>query len=115
ELWPAVKDADAARLPTNLDLLSPGAPALEVLARRGPPAGVHFHSIIGVTHGEGAQSSDGLVPYRSSHIDGVESELLVPAGHSQVHDHPQSVLEVRRILREHLREARQRAILLTGS
>jgi pimeloyl-ACP methyl ester carboxylesterase len=106
---------EAARLPTTLDLLTPNSPALEVMARRGPGPGVHYHSIIGVTSGQGTNSSDGVVAYASSHIDAAESEVLVPAGHSSLHDHPRSVLEVRRILHEHLKEARQREILLTGA
>jgi pimeloyl-ACP methyl ester carboxylesterase len=118
EVWPeAAKHPDQASLPTSLDMLTPGAPALEVLARHGAPPGVHFHSIIGAIHGEGTKSSDGFVPYSSSHIDGVDSEVLVPASHSEVHDHPQSVLEMRRILRQHLEGLRARKngnIILTG-
>ena len=115
ELWPAIKDPDAARLPTVLDMLTPDAPALRLLAARGPPPGVRYHSIIGVVHGEGTKSSDGVVPYASAHIGAAVSELLVPAWHSALHDHPQSVQEVRRILREHLEEVHQREIILTGT
>jgi pimeloyl-ACP methyl ester carboxylesterase len=90
-------------LPTSIDLLSPGAPALELLGARGAPPGVVYHSIIGVLSGEGPDGGDGIVPYRSAHIDGVASELVVPAGHTTVHHHPRAVLEVCRILREHAR------------
>ncbi len=96
----------AARVPTSLDLLSPGAPALELLAARPAPPGVHYHSVIGVAFGHGVKGSDGIVPYTSAHIDGVDSEVIVPAGHTTVHHHPRAVLEVMRILREHLREVR---------
>ena len=95
-------------------MLTPEAPALQLLAARGPPPGVCYHSIIGVTHGEGTHSTDGIVPYSSSHIDTAESEVLVPAWHHTLHDHPRAVQEVRRILREHLEEVRQREIILTG-
>jgi hypothetical protein len=44
-----------------------------------------------------------VVPYSSAHINSAESEVIVRADHSQVHRHPLSVLEVRRILLEHLR------------
>src|SRR5207248_3164386 len=40
-------------IPTSLDLLSPGSPALELLAAKSSPPGVHYHSIIGVYHGKG--------------------------------------------------------------
>jgi pimeloyl-ACP methyl ester carboxylesterase len=115
EVWPeAGKHPNQASLPTSLDLLTPGSPALELLARHGAPPGVHFHSIIGSKHGEGTKSSDGWVTYSSAHIDGVDSEVLVPAGHTEVHDHPQAVLEIRRILRAHLDELHDRNIILTG-
>jgi hypothetical protein len=46
---------------------------------------VPFHSIIG-NRGidEGANSSDGIVAYRSSHLKGAKSEKIVPAGHNLV-------------------------------
>jgi hypothetical protein len=64
--------------------------------------GVAAHSIIPVT-GAGAteNATDGVVTYRSAHIDGVESELVIPfSGHS-VQGHPLATAEVRRILLEH--------------
>jgi pimeloyl-ACP methyl ester carboxylesterase len=100
---------------TSLDLLAPGAPALEILAARPTPPGVHYHSIIGVAPQRGmvtveellagarrGEKGDGVVPYTSAHIDNVESELTVPAEHTQVHHHPFAIQEVRRILLEHL-------------
>ena len=42
-------------------------------------------------------SSDGVVPYWSSHMDGATSELIVPSGHG-AHQNPQAIGEVRRIL-----------------
>jgi pimeloyl-ACP methyl ester carboxylesterase len=98
-LWPS---AEHAQLPTSIDLLSPGAPALELLAKRPAPPSVKYHSVIGVFAGHGTESTDGVVPYSSSHIDGAESELLVPAFHGEVHHHPRAFQEVRRILNEHL-------------
>ncbi|PPT63731.1 hypothetical protein XarbCFBP8142_20445, partial [Xanthomonas arboricola] len=48
-----------------------------------------------------ADSDDGLVPYRSAHLDGAESELVVTSWHS-VQETPQAILEIRRILHEQL-------------
>jgi pimeloyl-ACP methyl ester carboxylesterase len=96
----------AGRLPTSVDLLAPDAPALELLATRPRPPDVHYHSIIGDIYGAGANGSDGIVTARSAHLDGVDSEILEPADHFQVHHHPRAVLEVRRILLEHLQEVR---------
>lgn len=45
--------------------------------------------------------NDGVVAYESAHIDGVESELVVNSGHS-TQSNPDTILEVRRILREHI-------------
>jgi hypothetical protein len=39
------------------------------------------------------------VPYRSAHYPGADSEKIVPSGHD-VHEHPEGVREVARILRE---------------
>jgi pimeloyl-ACP methyl ester carboxylesterase len=102
------------KVPTSIDLLAPHAPALEVLAALPLSAGVSYHSIIGVTPPTGAfkvadllagigknEPGDGVVPYTSAHIEPVESELVVPAEHTEVHHHPLSVQEVRRILLEH--------------
>jgi hypothetical protein len=41
-----------------------------------------------------------VVEYKSAHIDGVESELVVNSGHS-AQDNPRTVEEVRRILLQH--------------
>lgn len=103
-------------VPTSVDLLAPGSPALELLAHKRPPDGVHYHSIIGqapcndplreVSYllGQTDRRTDGVVPYASAHIDGVETEIVVEADHNNVHRHPLAVLEVRRILLEHLRQ-----------
>jgi pimeloyl-ACP methyl ester carboxylesterase len=100
--------------PTSVDLLAPGAPALELLAARPPAEAVHFHSIVGVAPpnqdrlerwlaGDSCEPGDGVVPYRSAHLDNVDSEQVVCADHFNVHRHPLAVLEVRRILMAHLR------------
>ncbi len=105
--WPANgKSAHKPQLPTSIDLLSPGAPALELLAAERATPGVHYHSIIGVAFGKGKDGSDGVVPYASAHIDGVDSEIVVPADHFRVHQHAGAMLEVRRILREHAQAVR---------
>ena len=64
--------------------------------------GVAAHSIIAVS-GEGPpeDGSDGVVSYRSAHLDGVASEKIVRSGHS-VQSNPDAIEEVRRILLDHL-------------
>lgn len=45
--------------------------------------------------------SDGIAPYWSSHLDGVESELVVNSKHNAQYD-PEAMREVRRILKKTL-------------
>ena len=66
--------------------------------------GVTYHTIAGDRgKGGGEKSSDGIVPYWSSHLDGAASEIVVPKNHI-VHDHPAAITEVRRVLLLHLEE-----------
>jgi pimeloyl-ACP methyl ester carboxylesterase len=111
---PGIQSAIHHALPNSVDQLDPKSPALELLAARPRPRGVHYHSVIGIIPstpllerylgGIGSERGDGVVPYSSAHLDGVDSELIVPAGHQEVHHHPLAILEVKRVLREHLRE-----------
>ena len=101
-------------VPTSFDLLAPNAPALELLAARPRADDVHYHSIIGVSPRtnqildlilagvSGGEEGDAVVPYKSAHIEGVESEIVLNADHFHIHHNPRAVLEVRRILFEHL-------------
>lgn len=63
---------------------------------------VSYHSII-AKQGQGPleSSSDGVVPYWSSHLPGARSELVLPGGHS-IQETPEAVAEIRRILRQRL-------------
>jgi pimeloyl-ACP methyl ester carboxylesterase len=99
------------RLPTSIDLLDPGDPALELLAARSAPQGVLYHSVVGLSSGKVPDGSDGVVPFESAHLPSAASEVIVPADHMHVHQHPRAVLEVRRILYEHLRTAQPRGVI----
>jgi hypothetical protein len=44
-----------------------------------------------------------VVSYRSAHLEGAESELVVPAGHSLI-AHPETVAEIKRILEKNIAE-----------
>jgi pimeloyl-ACP methyl ester carboxylesterase len=85
--------------PTSLFWLAPN-PLISRLAEL--PIKVPFHSIIG-NRGidEGPDSSDGVVAYRSSHLEGAESEKIVPAGHNLVAN-PATVAEIKWILEENI-------------
>jgi len=44
--------------------------------------GIPYHTIMGDRgRGDAPNSSDGVVPYWSSHMDGAKSELIVPSAH----------------------------------
>jgi pimeloyl-ACP methyl ester carboxylesterase len=90
------------RLPTSIDNMSPGHPFIVTVAKIPLSSKVAAHSIIGVT-GDGSveKGGDGVVKYSSAHIDGVESELVVPYEHS-MQAKPEVVAEVQRILHRHL-------------
>ena len=89
----------ARSVPTSLISLAPN-PLLDSLAAL--PIRVPFHSIIGDRGlGGGMHSSDGVVPYSSSHLAGAESEKIVPAGHL-VFSNDAAVIEIKRILGENL-------------
>ncbi|GAA0320959.1 esterase/lipase family protein [Psychrobacter aestuarii] len=45
--------------------------------------------------------SDGIVPYKSAHLDGAASETIISGGHS-IQENPQTVLTLRRILHSQL-------------
>lgn len=83
----------------SVGALSPRQPTLRILPDLPVRPGLHMHSIIGNRGKPGplAESSDGVVAYWSSHLKGVDSELVVPVDHSAV-DHPGTVAEVKRIL-----------------
>jgi len=76
-------------------------PSLKTLATLPIAPDVQVHSIIAVK-GSGliADGDDGVVEYKSAHIEGVESELVVHSGHS-TQATPETIEEVRPILYEH--------------
>jgi hypothetical protein len=101
DLAPEVREA-LQEDPTSIKGLSPQNPMIQALAGVAIDRGIPFHSIIGDRGlGDGEQGSDGVVPYKSSHLEGAESELTVPSDHAAT-AHPFTVLEVKRILRRHL-------------
>jgi pimeloyl-ACP methyl ester carboxylesterase len=65
---------------------------------------VTYHSVIGDQgKGDTPDSSDGVVPYWSSHLPNAKSEKIVPSGHG-ANENSEGIEEVRRILHLHLLE-----------
>ncbi len=90
------------RVPTSIETLDPESPYLKALLSMKADPRVTFHSVIGSERPEGKENTtDGVVPYKSSHIDGVKSELIVQSNHG-VQANPYAIMEVHRILLEHI-------------
>jgi pimeloyl-ACP methyl ester carboxylesterase len=90
------------RMPTSIQSLSPKNKTL--IAMDGLPIRAPHHSIIGDRgRGDTPKSSDGVVPYWSSHLPTAESELIVPGPHGS-YALQQTIDELRRVLRLHLQK-----------
>jgi pimeloyl-ACP methyl ester carboxylesterase len=114
----SVMTADAAslqldRAPNSIDTLSPNNRFVREVNKLPVAPSITYHSIMG-DRGKGGKldgtkpsSTDGFVPYWSSHLEGAASEKIIPSNHS-AHQHPDGIAEVRRILRLHagLKQAR---------
>ena len=88
------------RLPNSVWGLKPTNPALPVINKA--RISVPYHSIIGDRgKGDSPNSTDGVVAYWSSHLDGAQSEKIVPGPHGSC-ELPQTIAELDRILRLHL-------------
>jgi hypothetical protein len=76
---------------------------------------IHNHNIVAVAPDGSvitrlAGESDGIVAFASAHLPDVDSEIIVESDHVNVHRHPRTVLEVQRVLLEHLVAARAAAM-----
>jgi pimeloyl-ACP methyl ester carboxylesterase len=93
------------RLPTTVDLLRPNSSILQAVDRLRPPCWVTSHAVVGVAHHSLTGGDDCVVPASSAHTPWAMSEITVPASHTRVHHHPQTVAELQRILLQHLQES----------
>jgi pimeloyl-ACP methyl ester carboxylesterase len=90
------------RMPLNaISNLRTDSPILKALDKIPISPEVPYHSIIPQV--AGVLPTDLVVPYRSSHLEGARSELIVPGTHSSQQD-PDVTAEIRRILKLHLAE-----------
>jgi pimeloyl-ACP methyl ester carboxylesterase len=97
---------------TSIDSLSPDSPILPVLLTASPGPWIEYHNVVGQVPDLGwrrwfTEEGDGVVSLESARLDNMrqlESQIVVPADHVSIHRHPQSILEVRRVLLEQLAE-----------
>ena len=88
--------------------MSPGNRFLSALVETPVDSRIRRHSIIAVQgepdledEDDRRTASDGVVRFTSAQIEDVDSELIVPSGHSCL-EHPWTIAELRRILLAHV-------------
>lgn len=101
------RDKDLLTMTTSIDSLAPDCQIFPVMLAAERAPWTRYHNVVGVVPrktflGSVAEEGDGIVAYESAHVDDAASEFVVEADHMAVHRHPLAILEVRRILLEHL-------------
>jgi pimeloyl-ACP methyl ester carboxylesterase len=97
---------------TSIDSLAPESPILPVLLTARPGPWISYYNVVGREPNLGwrrwfVDDGDGVVSLASARLDNMpqlRSQIVVPSDHVNVHRHPQSILEVRRVLLEQLAE-----------
>lgn len=118
-------DSEFAQIKTSVDSLTPGAPFIRVLNDKSFASDIKVHNIYGKVSSSqfftkvGNDKGDGVVSLESATAIQADSQLEVDAEHVDVHQSPKAILEVRRILIDHLVESgrilpEQRKILPAG-
>jgi len=99
----ALKLSKDRRTFNSINGMSPGNPAVEAVRALPVAPGIHAHSIIPTLQdGPLEDRDDGVVKYKSAHIDSVESELVIEHQDHSTQSNPLAVREVRRILLDQL-------------
>ena len=106
------RNTDLLTTNTSIDSLSPESPIFPTMLRAPRAPWVKYHNIVGVVEksnwmGGSSAPSDGIVGVESAMMDDVASEIMVDSKHQEIHLKPRAILEVRRVLVEHLRELTQ--------
>jgi pimeloyl-ACP methyl ester carboxylesterase len=96
---PAYRDLGEGKI-DSINGLTPDQISLHILDELPFAPGVGTHSIIGRESKSGPleKSTDGVVPYISSHHSKVDSEVVMQAKHFPVIDHPEALTEIKRLL-----------------
>jgi len=96
------KTAERKKIPDGVQSLQSDSDLILALDELAVDDRVTYHSIVGDRgKGNSPESSDGVVGYWSSHLDGAASEKIVPSDHGS-HKNPDGVAELVRILHLHL-------------
>ena len=104
-----LKEDGPLSITTSIESLAPESQFFSAMLEADPPPWITYHNIIGhlekqslIAKALHQETGDGVVGLSSARIDDVASELEVAASHQELHQHPLAILEVRRILLEHL-------------
>jgi hypothetical protein len=88
------------RFPNSVDTLAPNNRFVVAINKVPITPGIPYYTILGDRgRGDSPNSSDGVVPYWSSHLDASRSEFIAPCNHSSPLN-PQAIAEVHRILKD---------------
>jgi hypothetical protein len=109
---PRLFKSDLLKITTSTDSLAPDSEFFGVMMKAETSPRVRFHNVIGIhksgrtgaLFGSNGNPSDGVVSVDSASYPGATSEIRIEAEHSSIHQNPRAILEVRRILTEHLYE-----------
>ena len=94
-------------IPSSLNGMATDNPFMLTLADIPVAPGIKCNSIIAINgNDQPPNGADGVVSYRSAHVDYAESEFIVRSGHS-CQMNPLTIEEVRRILLQNLAEYKQ--------
>lgn len=96
-IQPGLREAYLKGRINSISTLQPTQPVSAAGQALAPGPDIRFHTIAGVK--SSLRQTDGVVPLDSASLSGAESTLIVQSGHN-VHEHPQAIVEVLRILRE---------------
>ncbi len=95
-------------IPNSIDGLSPKNRTLVAMDKL--PINAPYYSIIGDRgKGDTPNSTDGVVPYWSSHLEGARTETIVPGPHGS-YELPETIAELKYILGDHLQQERHAAV-----
>jgi hypothetical protein len=104
QLTPIGKEV-VGRVPNSVQQLNEESAAIKLFSPLPLNPEVKYHSIMGNEKGServaNYESSDGVVEYSSSHIEGVESEFICDGKHG-IHLYPEAIKEIVRILNENV-------------
>jgi len=100
---PELRASGKKHLPNSVEILNPENKFLQAVNALPIKPGIPYHTLIG-NRGKGGNldhtepiSTDGIVPYWSSHMNGALSEKVIPSEHWSIL-HPMGMAEVERIL-----------------